>query len=45
METNARLVQDVEHTYKAGTNLGREANSLSFTAAERAAFSVEGQVA
>ena len=44
MQADARLVEHVEHTDEAGTDLGREPDPLRLTAGQRAGRSVEGQV-
>jgi hypothetical protein len=44
METDGRLIADVEHAHQRGADLGREANALRFAAGERARPPVESEV-
>ena len=44
MKTNARLVEDVQDTDKAGPDLTRQADSLSLSAREGRGRAVEGEV-
>ena len=45
VQTDARLIEDVEHPDEASANLRRQANALRLAAAQGAAFPVERQVA
>ena len=45
VEADARLVQDIQHAHEAGADLRGKTNPLRFPATQRAAFTVERQVA
>src|SRR5438477_3783979 len=45
MQPDARLIEDIKHSGQAGTDLGRETNPLRFTATERSALAIEGEIA
>ena len=44
MEPDARFVQDVQHADKAGSDLGREPDSLSLTSRQRHGRPINGQI-
>jgi len=44
MQTDARLIQHVEHAGEAGADLGGEADALGFTARERHRRPIEAEV-
>src|SRR5262249_57225073 len=44
VQTDRRLVEDVEHADQAGADLSREADSLAFAAGQRPGRAVEGEV-
>ena len=45
MQSDARLVQDVEHAHQARADLRGQPDTLRFAAAERAALAVQREVA
>src|SRR5207253_9689500 len=45
MQTDARLVENVQHAYERSPDLRRQPDTLRLTAAERAALAVQGQIA
>ena len=44
VQTDGRLVEDVEHAHQAGADLGRQADALGLAAGERSRGAVEVQV-
>src|SRR4051794_3745071 len=44
MQADGRLVQDIKDTAEFRANLGREANSLPFSAAQRGGGTLQGDV-
>ena len=44
MQSDARLVQNIEDASQAGADLGSESNSLRFAAAECATFAIEREI-
>src|SRR6476659_987909 len=45
MQTDARFIEDIKHSSQAGPNLGGEPDSLRFAATERAALTIEREIA
>ena len=44
MQADARLVEDIEHAHQARADLGRQADSLCFTAGKRGRRAIEREV-
>ena len=45
MQTDARFIEDVKHANQARADLRSQANALRFSAAQRAAFAIECEIA
>ena len=44
VQTDRRLVQNIEHAHKAGTDLRRQTDALSFAARKRGRSAIERQI-